>query len=348
MNPTLTRCLDDLERRIDLAQEEAVRGAWIEFLEGRCREHVFFPPKRKPAPPTCDWPKVLVNQSLGDFDAMLLQQFGGVSREMVDGFAGRLAVRCNYGTGILPCLFGCELFLMDEELDTLPTAKPLASREKVQRLVDAGVPDLRTGLGGKVFDCAERFLDVFAKYPKIRQCVDLYHPDLQGPVDVAEVTWGSDIFYAFYDDTDLLRAFLDLITRTYSAFARKWFDLVGSPGEYNSHWGMMHKGGIFLRNDSLMNLSSEMYVEFVRPLDQRLLDEFGGGCVHFCGRGSHYIEAMSQMRGLFGVQFSQAEYNDMDTIFRHTADKGIKLLDCRKSGLPLLKNHAVGQVQVYS
>lgn len=348
MNPILTKCLDDLERRIDLAQEDALRAAWIDFLENRCREQVFCPPRRESAPPSLAWPKVSVNQALADFDAMLLHQFGGVSESIANRFAGHLAVRCNYGTGILPCLFGCELFMMDEELNTLPTAKPLASREKVQRLVDAGVPDPRAGLGGKVFDCAERFLEALARYPKIRQCVDLYHPDLQGPVDVAEVAWGSDLFYAFYDDTDLVRAFLDLITRTYAAFARKWFDLVGWPGAHTSHWGMMHKGTLMLRNDSLMNLSPEMYVEFVRPLDQRLLDEFGGGCVHFCGRGSHFIEAMSQMRALHAIHLSQPEYNDMETIFRHTIDKGIKLLDFRKSGTALLKNHARGQVQMYA
>jgi uroporphyrinogen-III decarboxylase len=87
----------------------------------------------------------------------------------------------------------------------------------------------------------------------------------------------------------------------------------------------MHPGRLMLRNDSLMNLSPETYVEFVRPRDQRLFNEFGGGAIHFCGRGDHYIEAMSEMTGLYQVDMSQPHLNDMEKIFRNTVDKGINL-----------------------
>ena len=255
------------------------------------------------------------------------------------GGNGRLCVRCNYGTGILPTLFGCELFLMEEDMNTLPTAIPLASRERVRSLVDQGVPDVHKALGAKVFEAAARFMGVFAEYPAIRQCIQLYHPDWQGPIDVAEVVWGSPIFYAFYDDPDLVRRFLSLVVDTYATFARDWYKLTGAPSAYTCHWDMLHKGTLMLRNDSLMNLSPEMYTEFVRPMDQRLFDEFGGGVVHFCGRGSHYIESLSKMRGLTGIAMSQPELNDMEVVFRNTVDKGIKLLDYR-GDRRLVKNRA--------
>src|SRR5208283_4453302 len=84
---------------------------------------------------------------------------------------------------------------------------------------------------------------------------------------------------------------------------------------------------LMIRNDSLMNLSPQVYVDFVRPLDQQLFDEFGGGAIHFCGRGCHFIEAMSAMRGLSGIQMSQPHLNDMETIYRNTVDKRIKVLN---------------------
>ena len=59
---------------------------------------------------------------------------------------------------------------------------------------------------------------------------------------------------------------------------------------------------------------------------QRLLDEFGGGAIHFCGRGDHYIASLSEMNGAYAIQMSQPEYNDMETIFAHTADKGIGIV----------------------
>jgi len=146
------------------------------------------------------------------------------------------------------------------------------------------------------------------------------------PPNAAEVVWGSDIFLAFYEEPELLRDLLDLITRTYAAFMRQWHARVQPEDGESTHWEIRHRGRLMIRNDSLMNLSPGLYVEYVRPLDQRLLDEFGGGAIHFCGKGSHYIEAMSQVRGLYGIQMSQPHLNDMETIYRHTVDKGIPLL----------------------
>ena len=81
-----------------------------------------------------------------------------------------------------------------------------------------------------------------------------------------------------------------------------------------------------LRTDSAMNLSPAMFDEFIRPYEQKLLDGLGGGAIHFCGRGDHYIASMSAMPGLTGIAMSQPHLNDMEVIYRHTVDKGIPLL----------------------
>ena len=75
-----------------------------------------------------------------------------------------------------------------------------------------------------------------------------------------------------------------------------------------------------------MNISGELYREFGMEYDQKVLDAFGGGGIHFCGRGDHYIEYVSQLRGLYAVDVAQQEYNDMDKIYKHTLGKGIQLL----------------------
>ncbi|MDD5349032.1 MAG: hypothetical protein PHQ12_02355 [Chthoniobacteraceae bacterium] len=340
METTLFRYLDDLASRIDAPQEERKRREWEDFLNDRWPGDYFHPSERVPSPPKIDWPAVSVNAAMGDFDAMLLQQFRGCSETLASGGAAPLAVRCNYGSSILPSLFGVELFLMAEELNTLPTSHPLHSTDAIRRLVDAGVPDLHTGLGGKVFEAAGRFLEALESHPVLRRHIDLYHPDVQGPMDAAEVIWGSDIFYAFGDEPELLTAFLNLITETYIAFMRRWYELVPQTRDWSTHWSMAHKGALMLRNDSLMNLSPAMYVEYVRPFDQRLFDEFGGGAIHFCGRGDHFIEPLSQLRGLHAVNVAQPHLNNMETVLRHTVDKGIKLIGLgpgtvESLGLPL-------------
>ncbi|MBN1554958.1 MAG: hypothetical protein JXA11_09445 [Phycisphaerae bacterium] len=330
---TFTRCMNDLSSRIDPAEDQTNRLAWEAFVDGKCEEEFFVPPARTPRPPKCDWPDVHINDANdGDFELMLLSQFKMVSDELAKGSSLRLCVRCNYGTGILPTQFGCDLYAMPRETNTLPTAVPLHSRDKVQAIVDAGPPDPRAGLGAKVLDCAEHYLAVFENYPVLAEHIALYHPDWQGPIDVAEVVWGSEIFYAIFDEPDFVRSFLEVMTQTYAQFARAWFAMSPpSPRGYNVHWSWMHKGVLVLREDSLMNLSPETYVDLIRPLDQRLFDEFGGGFIHYCGRGEHFVPPMSEMKGLTAIQLSQPDYNDMEVIYQNTVDKGIPLLGLERS-----------------
>ena len=89
---------------------------------------------------------------------------------------------------------------------------------------------------------------------------------------------------------------------------------------------LRHRGGIMLRDDSAMNLSPQLYKEYAAPYDAELLKHFEGGVVHFCGRGDHYIETLCGLPGLYGINMSQREYNDMETIYRNTVDQGIPLL----------------------
>ena len=348
MTDVLNSCLEDLEARIDEQQEEELLAAWQKFVADECDTDYFVSPRRRACQSRTVWPEVAVNQAIDDVEAMLLGQLGGCSQALANGGDLLLNVRANYGTGILPSLFGCELFMMDTELNTLPTVKPLGSLEAVKAVVDAGPPDIHNALGGRTLEAGERFMEAMGRYPKIARYVSLYHPDLQGPINVAELIWGSDIFLAYYDEPDLLRGLLEVITQTYRQFLRAWYDMAERPGETSVHWGLLHGGAIVLRNDSLMNLSPDTYTEFVQPYDQRLLDEFGGGAVHFCGRGDHYIELMSRMRGLTAINLTQPEYNDMETIFRHTVDKGIKIIGLEARGIQGVDRPLRGRVHVSS
>jgi hypothetical protein len=330
MNDVLRRCLDDLEARIDPEEEARLLAEWQAFSAGRLTAGVFAPRRTRLAPPQVEWPKISVNAALADFDAMALQQFGGCSAQLAEGGGALLNVRCNYGSSIAPLLFGVEVYLMDEDLDTLPTSRPLNDRAAVRRLVAAGVPDLRTGYGSQVMEMGARFVEMMAGYPRIREHVLIYHPDLQGPMDICEVVWGSTIFYAAYDDPALVHDLLRLAVETYTCFLRAWERIVPLRADGNTHWGFYHRGKIMLRDDSAMNFSPRMFEEFIGPYDQRLLDEFGGGAIHFCGKGDHYIAAMSQLRGLHAINLSQPELNDMEHVYRHTVDRGIKLLGLKR------------------
>ncbi|MFN2285890.1 MAG: hypothetical protein ACK2UQ_15855 [Anaerolineae bacterium] len=348
----IQKYLDDLEARIDADVEERLYAEWKAFadgaFDGAISSRAIFSPRRvRRSPPGIAWPHVSVNAALDDDDLMALQQLGPCSAALADGSGALMAARCNYGTGIMPTLFGAELFVMDEAMDTLPTSIPLGGLENatadgatqpvsamqaadaVKALLDRGVPDPHAELGGKVLAMAERYRELLEPYPKIRRYVHIYHPDMQGPMDICELLWGSGLFVALLEAPDLVKALLELVTETYIHFMRAWTDLVPFDDGYNVHWAMLHKGNIMLRDDSAMNLSPRMFETFIQPYDGRLLRKLGGGALHFCGRGDHYIQKAAEMEGLYAINLSQPEYNKMDVIFDHTVDRGINII-----GLP--------------
>ena len=228
--------LDDLEQRIDNAAEEALLTSWRDFLAGRFTGDIFSPRRSKQAPSALAWPKVPVNTALEDYDQMALQQFGGCSATLAAGNGSMLNIRCNYGSSILPSLFDAEIFLMDFEHDTLPTTKPIpGGLDGIKKMLDAGIPDLNRGFGERVFAMAQYFQELLAPYPKLRQHIAIYHPDLQGPMDVCEVLCGSDIFLYLVDKADLMHALLTLDTDTYAAFMHRWLSIVPT-GVESKHW----------------------------------------------------------------------------------------------------------------
>ncbi len=318
--------LEDLERRIDPAVEEELSDQWRDFLYGRFEGELFTPRRRQLSRSGVELPEVHINDAIDDLELMLLHGLQGVAGQLSTETLSP-CIRANYGTGILSSLFGAELFIMPRAMATLPTTRAFNDTGVIRSLLEKGTPDLNGGLGQRVFDFGELCAEVFAQYPRIQKYVEVYHPDIQGPLDICELMWGGEMFLAMYDEPELVHGMLRLVTDTYTAFLEKWFRLFPMHPEMSTHWASLrHRGSIVLRDDSAMNLSPALYEEFAAPYDAELLKHFKGGVVHFCGRGDHYMETLCRIPELTGVNMSQPEYNDMEVIYRNTVDKGIPLL----------------------
>ena len=325
----IRKYLDDLETRIDSAAESELEKQWIAFSDRRWPEP-FFAPARAPVPPGVEWPRVFINDALEDADLMVYSQVRMCSDMLADGTGELLCVRGNFGTGIIPTMFGAELFIMPYAHDILPGTRPLAGgRDAIAAILDKREMDFGRGLAGRVFAVAERFKELFRDYPKIARHVNIYNPDLQGPLSLCEAMWGSDVYLEFYDDPELVEAALDFLCDVYIGFTRRWKALCPDfDADHAVEWGMLHRGGTIIRNDSATNVSGDLYAEYVMPRDQRIIDAFGGG-VHFCGKGDHYVRHLADIKGLSVINMSQPECNDMETIYRNTVDRDILIIGLR-------------------
>ena len=323
--------LEDIENRIDPETEEKYQAEWADFLYDRFEGDIFSPVRAKKAPSALSLPRVNINDAIEDLDLMIRLEMQAVS-DILETGAGAMGIRANYGTGTMASLFGAEKFIMPRETNTLPTTKPFNDTDKIRELIDKGLPALDTGFGKNMFEFGEAVSEIFEKYPKIKKYVDVFHPDTQGPLDMCEMLWGCDMFYDMYDEPELVHEFLKLLTDTFIAVTDKWHELFPIKQDMSTHWrGFFHRGAIVLRSDSAMNISPDLYKEFSMPYDRLLLEKYGGGVIHFCGRGDHYIELLSTLPKVYGINMSQPECNDMETIYKHTVDKGIKILSFERN-----------------
>jgi hypothetical protein len=280
--------------------------------------------------PDRDWPSFEYNDTFLDRQKMLLEQLRRpfLHHQLRDYHP--INIRANYGTVILPSIMGAGYQLTET---SLPWAHHLPDRDAVRRVIDGGVPDLESGLGRTCFDTAEYYMETLVPYPTLSAACWIYHPDLQGPFDVAHLLWGPDILYGLYDCPEVVHSLLELVAETYIAWMHRWKAMVGEGNDLTSHWSTMMRGSIMIRDDTPVMLSSTQYEEFVKPYDQLLLDEFGG-CTHFCGQGDQFFTSMCASDGLYGVHSSQPELNDLDLLWRSAQENRLVLINLPEAMLP--------------
>ena len=325
----LISLLDRLEQAIDCDTEEILRKDWENFWE-KGSDTPFFSPERKKKQ-QFPVPSVSLNDTLSQdtegLTLLLIREYAGCLSALAGN--GQLCVRANYGVGILPSLFGAEFFYMPQEYQQLPNVRPLGL-ERMEGQMEKGVPPLKNGCGGMVLAAGECMAEIARRYPNIGRFVWCYHPDLQGPMDAAELLCGSELFYQLADDPQWVHQLLGLLTNTYCALLEAWWDRVGYGQEFSCHWGMVQKGRVMLREDSAMNLSSQMVEDYLLPYDREILSRYGG-CLHVCGKGDHYLSLYAPISGFYGINMSQPEYNDMEQVYRFTIDQGKRIIGLNRS-----------------
>ena len=321
----LQHLLDYIEERIDLDHCAEV--------DDRYKRALSFEPIDKPPlviscdEPVSDFTPFPYSEAFYDPAKMMFNQLlERVALGVILRDDSPLAIRSDHGIIQVGSLLGAKWQLTE---DNYPWVEHLESREQLELIASGQTPiDLEAGgIVGPSIQTLQFYHQVLAEYPLCRKAIQISMPDLQGPMDTAHLLWGNDIFYAFYDEQELLSAVLDSVVSAMLALEKKYRPLTRDhmdPFGTTQHTYVV-PGRLLIRDDTSIMVSSEIYKNFVRPYNSHILKEVGKGSIHLCGNAEHLIDAILDTSNLVGVDLSQPELMNIADVYRKCAARRIPI-----------------------
>lgn len=294
--------LDELKQVLDYL-ESVIDPDEIDARIERHKKAAAFEPLDRPCvniSHPCDRKRFAMEEIHADIEKMMYNELVDCIGLLISGSSSVPMIRANYGVGILPSVFGAKCRIVG---GNMPWADPIGL-DAIKKHLSAGVPDYRGGYGQRILDTYAFYNETLKAYPKCQRAIRLYQPDYQGPFDVAHLLWGADIYADLYDEPEMVCDLMELVVDTYIDGMERVKPLLNDDvGGGICQWKSIFPGSILVRNDSAVNLSKDMYLEFVRPYDEKLLEHFGGGSIHFCGRADQWIAEMAKTKGIKAINF---------------------------------------------
>lgn len=201
-----------------------------------------------------------------------------------------------FGTVVAASALGCKIdFRPKQDPAADPRFYPIQKPEDVKKLE---IPDPeKDGLMPRVLE--------FIRYMKANSFLPVGITDFQGPLTTANQLLGYDkLIYLMYDHPNLTHELMDKVTETLIMWVKKQKEVIGEPLTYCISDQQVYTGrhaGVWFSDDDAVLMSGPIYKEFVVPYNSRILTEFGGGIVHYCGSATHHAENFLNMEGLLGL-----------------------------------------------
>lgn len=228
-----------------------------------------------------------------------------------------------YGTGVLASAFGVKL-ICNPKTDPAVDAPTISHPEEIDTL-PIPVPG-ESGTMPLVVDMIDHF--------KAHSDLPVGFTDCQGPMATALQIIGYDNFcYWIQDDPDRIHKLMNRVTEALIAWvkfqkARAGQSLAG--GSYPLSIKLPDGyGGVWISDDDSVIMSADIYREFIRPYNERVLAAFGGGCIHYCGNSTQNIENYCQTKGVTAINnFTLDNFEAAAKVRRALREKGIVYMAC--------------------
>ena len=243
-----------------------------------------------------------------DKDKMLLNGMLEMAGAALGGMQSVPSLRANMGCGIFASMFPGvtqRLFYdarMPWVVEHLPKERIAAMGEE-----DVGVTDeFRLALDH--MDYLAEHIDGTGAY--------VYPLDVQGPFDVAHLVYGDAIFYDLYDDPPFIHHLMNLCIHAIIVGFEECLKRIPRSNERIAHYNSLvmprSLGGVKLSEDTSTLVGGHHLDEFVVPATARVLERFGGGYIHYCGKHEGLFNRLLQLPLVRGFNFGNPDFHDMD------------------------------------
>jgi uroporphyrinogen-III decarboxylase len=198
-----------------------------------------------------------------------------------------------FGTVVAASAFGCEIgWPAKQDPAANPRYYPVKTPEDIRKLE---IPDPeKAGLMPKVLG--------FLGYMKSNSFLPVGITDFQGPLTTANQLMGYDkLIYLMHDHPTAMHELMEKVTEGLICWVKKQKEVIGEPLDYCIADQQVFTGehaGIWFSDDDAVLMSPKTYREFVVPYNSRILKEFGGGCIHYCGNATHHASNFLATEGL--------------------------------------------------
>lgn len=227
-----------------------------------------------------------------------------------------LMIRPNYGVGIIASMFGCKSLIFNNQM---PWVEPI-NIEAAKKTFSKGIPDIKSALGKRVIDTYQYYHDRLKSYPKCYKAIHITQPDLQGPFDILHLIIGEEAFFLPYDEPEILKDMLRVISQTYVAF-RKEVDPLLTDRLNDSVFahGFCCGGKVLIKADTpTALLSPEMFSRYEVVYDKYILDSFeslGGGSYHYCGAPKPWHNKLICKKNLRCINYGNPEMHELEKTY---------------------------------
>lgn len=198
-----------------------------------------------------------------------------------------------FGTGVLAGAFGCPMYEPQGPGEDPGVRGPCI--QSVQEAARARMPvPGRDGWMPRVLE--------FIDYARANGDLPIGPSDLNSPLSTLAQMCGYDnLFVWMYDEPKLVHDLMGMVVEAFIAWLKLQKEHTGEPlTRSNGLQGVWSPEGVgvWLSDDDLVSVGAELYEEFVVDHYSRIFTTFGGGSLHYCGKGNHQIENFKKIRNL--------------------------------------------------